>query len=171
MFHPLKMTDMKALRHPLTLAILVLLFSSCFSSQGTLYSQEYDDYGYNNEYYNDDYYDDYDDYYGNNRGVSFNVFYNELRPHGRWINNGRYGRVWVPNAGRNFHPYATNGYWVMTDYGNTWVSDYSWGLGKLEKWRRLLRMGTHGSWHSYQCQHQYSRALLDISAQQVYVPP
>ncbi len=117
------MTDMKALRHPLTLAILVMLFSSCFSSQGTLYSQGYDDYGYYNNYDNEDY----DDYYGNNRGISFNVFYNELRPHGRWINNGRYGRVWVPNVGRNFHPYATNGYWVMTDYGNTWVSEYSWG--------------------------------------------
>jgi len=67
---------MKALRHPLTLAILVMLFSSCFSSQGTLYSQGYDDYGYYNNYDNEDY----DDYYGNNRGISFNVFYNELRP-------------------------------------------------------------------------------------------
>ena len=116
---------MKAYRHPFILTIIALIFTSCFSSQGSLYSQGYDDYGdYDNEYYNGNYDDN---YYGNNGGVSFNVFYNELRPHGRWINNGRYGRVWIPNAGRNFHPYATNGYWVMTDYGNTWVSDYSWG--------------------------------------------
>src|SRR5690606_30432372 len=24
-------------------------------------------------------------------------------------------------------PYYTNGHWVMTEYGNTWVSDYPWG--------------------------------------------
>ncbi|MFA6643031.1 MAG: DUF6600 domain-containing protein [Bacteroidales bacterium] len=106
----------KALKHQITLAILTLLLTSCFSTR-EVYSQGYGDY-YEDEYY----YADYD-----RVGVNFNVFYNELRPHGRWINNGRYGRVWVPNVGRNFHPYATNGYWVMTDYGNTWVSDYSWG--------------------------------------------
>jgi len=117
MFHPLKTTDMKAklLKHPITLTILALLLTSCFATR-EVYSQGYD------EYYEDEYYDDYD-----RGGVNFNVFYNELRPHGRWINNGRYGRIWIPNVGRDFHPYATNGYWVMTDYGNTWVSDYSWG--------------------------------------------
>ncbi|MFA6795615.1 MAG: DUF6600 domain-containing protein, partial [Proteiniphilum sp.] len=115
---------MKALQYPLTLAIFALLLSSCFSSQGNLYSQGYNDYGYDDSY---SYYEDDPYAYQDNSGISFNVFYNELRPYGRWINNGRYGRVWVPNVGRDFHPYATNGYWVMTDYGNTWVSDYSWG--------------------------------------------
>ena len=28
---------------------------------------------------------------------------------------------------RGFQPYATNGHWVVTEYGNTWVSDYNWG--------------------------------------------
>ena len=26
-----------------------------------------------------------------------------------------------------FTPYSTNGYWVFTNEGWTWVSDYSWG--------------------------------------------
>jgi len=59
--------------------------------------------------------------------VSFDVFYNELAPHGSWVHNPRYGQVWIPNVRRDFHPYVTRGRWVMTDYGNTWVSDYSWG--------------------------------------------
>ena len=28
---------------------------------------------------------------------------------------------------RDFRPYSTNGYWTMTQYGNTWVSHYPWG--------------------------------------------
>jgi hypothetical protein len=35
--------------------------------------------------------------------------------------------VWSPNVGNDFQPYGTNGYWVATEYGNTWVSDYNWG--------------------------------------------
>jgi hypothetical protein len=27
----------------------------------------------------------------------------------------------------NFKPYYTNGYWVATDHGNTWISGYQWG--------------------------------------------
>lgn len=113
---------MKALNKPFFLTIVVLLLSSCYSSRSA-YSQGeyYDDYDADYGYYDDNYNNN------NNSGISFNVFYNELRPHGRWINDRNYGRVWVPNVGNNFHPYATNGYWAMTDYGNTWVSDYSWG--------------------------------------------
>ena len=29
--------------------------------------------------------------------------------------------------GSAFTPYSTNGYWVLTDEGWTWISDYSWG--------------------------------------------
>ena len=89
---------MKTLRHPIILAIIALAFWSCGSSRNYVYSQGYDDYGY----YEEEYYDQ--------GGVNFNVFYNELRPHGRWINNRSYGRVWVPSVGRDFHPYATDGY-------------------------------------------------------------
>ena len=81
-------------KHPVIIGILALIFTSCFSTRD-VYAQGYDEYYYENEYY-----ENYD-----NRGINFNVFYNELRPHGRGITNSHYGRVWVPNAGRNFHPY------------------------------------------------------------------
>lgn len=58
--------------------------------------------------------------------VSFSVFYNSLKPYGRWMNNSSYGQVWVSNT-RGFTPYSTGGHWAYTDYGWTWVSDYDWG--------------------------------------------
>ncbi|SFT90921.1 hypothetical protein SAMN04489724_2734 [Algoriphagus locisalis] len=60
-------------------------------------------------------------------GVSFQVFYDELMPYGDWVKDARYGYVWLPAVHNEFHPYGTNGHWVMTNYGNTWVSDYDWG--------------------------------------------
>jgi hypothetical protein len=59
--------------------------------------------------------------------VSFQVFYDELAPHGRWFLHPRYGDVWAPNVQGEFTPYLTNGYWTVTQYGNTWVSNYDWG--------------------------------------------
>jgi hypothetical protein len=59
--------------------------------------------------------------------ISFQTFYNELAPYGRWTNSRQYGSVWTPYAEQGFQPYSTNGYWAMTEYGNTWVSDYEWG--------------------------------------------
>ncbi|MGV3539918.1 MAG: DUF6600 domain-containing protein, partial [Rufibacter sp.] len=59
--------------------------------------------------------------------VSFQVFYDELTPYGRWIQDPDYGYVWSPRVERDFQPYASRGHWVMTEYGNTWVSDYDWG--------------------------------------------
>jgi hypothetical protein len=60
-------------------------------------------------------------------GVSFQVFYNELSPYGDWVMDQRHGYVWIPNVDQNFHPYGSNGYWEMTNFGNTWVSYYEWG--------------------------------------------
>lgn len=54
-------------------------------------------------------------------------FYHELSPYGRWVENREFGQVWIPNVERTFKPYATRGHWAMTEYGNTWVSDYDWG--------------------------------------------
>lgn len=64
---------------------------------------------------------------GLGRDVSFQTFYDELSPYGYWVHNREYGYVWIPHAGNNFFPYATNGRWIMTQYGWTWVSDYPWG--------------------------------------------
>jgi len=61
------------------------------------------------------------------RGVSFQVFYDELMPYGDWVQDPQHGFVWIPYVEQNFHPYATRGHWVMTSYGNTWVSHYDWG--------------------------------------------
>ena len=63
----------------------------------------------------------------NYRGVSFQVFYDALTPYGDWIKDARYGYIWLPAVYEDFHPYGTNGHWVMTEFGNTWVSDYDWG--------------------------------------------
>ena len=59
--------------------------------------------------------------------VSYNDFYQELAPYGQWIDDPQYGYVWSPDQDGSFRPYYTNGHWVMTEYGNTWVSDYPWG--------------------------------------------
>src|SRR5699024_9886865 len=61
--------------------------------------------------------------------VSIGVFYESLRPYGRWMDYGSYGQVWVPRVSRSFRPYATNGHWVYSGYGWTWVSGYKWGWG------------------------------------------
>jgi hypothetical protein len=62
-----------------------------------------------------------------NMGVSFQVFYDGLAPYGDWVKDARYGYIWLPAVRGDFHPYGTDGHWVMTEYGNTWVSYYDWG--------------------------------------------
>jgi hypothetical protein len=59
--------------------------------------------------------------------VTYQSYYDELSPYGQWVNNPRYGNVWVPAAGPDFMPYSSEGHWVYTLYGWTWVSNYSWG--------------------------------------------
>jgi hypothetical protein len=60
--------------------------------------------------------------------VSLQTFYDELSPYGTWIKDPQYGYVWRPDVDQaEFRPYYSNGRWVMTEYGNTWVSNYDWG--------------------------------------------
>ncbi|WP_432714179.1 DUF6600 domain-containing protein, partial [Pedobacter sp.] len=60
--------------------------------------------------------------------VSLQTFYDELSPYGTWIQDSQYGYVWRPDVDQaDFRPYYTDGRWVMTEYGNTWVSNYDWG--------------------------------------------
>ncbi len=59
--------------------------------------------------------------------VNFQVFYDNLSPYGQWVDYPNYGYIWVPMAGPDFFPYASNGHWVYTNYGWTWVSNYNWG--------------------------------------------
>lgn len=69
--------------------------------------------------------------------VTYQTFYDELSPYGRWVQDPDYGYVWLPNVGPDFQPYSTNGYWAMTEYGNTWVSNYDWGWAPFHygRWR------------------------------------
>ena len=63
-----------------------------------------------------------------NEDVSLQSFYDELSPYGQWIKDPQYGYVWRPDVDQEeFRPYYTNGRWAMTEYGNTWVSNYDWG--------------------------------------------
>ena len=62
-----------------------------------------------------------------NTYVSYNDFYENLAPYGQWIEDPKFGYVWSPNVDGSFRPYYTMGHWAMTDYGNTWLSDYPWG--------------------------------------------
>lgn len=59
--------------------------------------------------------------------VSFQVFYDNLDPYGRWVDYDNYGYVWIPYTRGNFAPYSTNGYWINTTYGWAWMSSYNWG--------------------------------------------
>lgn len=70
--------------------------------------------------------------------VSFQVFYDDLSPYGTWVDNPEYGYVWLPNVEVGFTPYGSNGYWILTDAGWTWVSNYSWGWAPFH----------YGRWYS-----------------------
>ncbi len=106
------------------LLLLAALAQGCLSTAQPGYSGNS---GYGNDPYNDSRYDDgyaNDDYRDD---VTYQNFYDELSPYGRWTNYPGYGQVWQPNAGPGFQPYATNGHWALTNYGWTWVSSYNWG--------------------------------------------
>ena len=62
-----------------------------------------------------------------NELTGFQVFYDQLSPYGQWISYPNYDYVWIPNVESYFSPYATEGQWIMTNYGWSWLSDYSWG--------------------------------------------
>ena len=54
-----------------------------------------------------------------------------LDPYGAWVNDERYGTVWVPNrdvVGPDFAPYVSAGHWALTaDNDWIWQSDYPFG--------------------------------------------
>ncbi len=53
--------------------------------------------------------------------------YNYLSPYGSWVNMEPYGYVWTPrHMGYQWRPYS-DGHWVMTDDGWTWIPNEEWG--------------------------------------------
>src|SRR5215467_14387643 len=71
-------------------------------------------------------------------------FYDYLSPYGRWVFLPGYGYVWSPSGvGYGWRPY-TNGHWVWTSYGWTWVSGYHWGWAPFHYGRWAY---TGGGWY------------------------
>lgn len=75
---------------------------------------------------------------------SYSTFYTKLESHGDWRETSDYGYVWQPREAqsRNWRPY-TNGHWVYTDVGWTWVSEepFGWATYHYGRWTRLRNIG------------------------------
>ncbi len=75
---------------------------------------------------------------------SYSMFYTKLEPYGDWIETDDYGYVYRPREAENnrWRPY-TNGKWVYTDAGWTWVSDepFGWATYHYGRWTRIHGAG------------------------------
>lgn len=78
--------------------------------------------------------------------LSYQSFYDQLSPYGNWISYPEYGYVWMPNAGPDFRPYASNGNWLYTDAGWTWASNYNWGWAPFHYGRWFYENGYGWLW-------------------------
>ena len=65
---------------------------------------------------------------------TIDVFYDSLAPYGRWEYDPGLGRVWIP-SNPSFEPYH-DGYWQVTDYGFTWISNepFGWAVYHYGRW-------------------------------------
>jgi Family of unknown function (DUF6600) len=77
--------------------------------------------------------------------VSLNFFYDNLSPHGNWIDVAGYGYCFQPSVAVDnvdWRPYA-DGYWAYTDVGWTWVSyeDFGWATYHYGRWANLADYG------------------------------
>jgi hypothetical protein len=77
--------------------------------------------------------------------ASYSTFYTKLEPYGVWRETSNYGFVWQPyesERSRTWRPY-TNGRWVYTDAGWTWVSEepFGWAAYHYGRWTRLRNIG------------------------------
>ncbi len=82
---------------------------------------------------------------GDNATASYSTFYTKLEPQGVWRETSTYGYVWQPQEAqesRSWRPY-TNGHWVYTDAGWTWVSEepFGWATYHYGRWTRLRNIG------------------------------
>jgi hypothetical protein len=77
--------------------------------------------------------------------ASYSTFYTRLEPQGEWRETSNYGYVWQPRVAaqsRTWRPY-TNGHWVYTDAGWTWISEepFGWATYHYGRWTRLRGIG------------------------------
>ncbi len=62
--------------------------------------------------------------------AAYSYFYDSLAPYGSWVDVQGYGMCWRPTVtvvNPGWQPYSDNGYWVNSDSGWYWASDYTWG--------------------------------------------
>ncbi len=76
---------------------------------------------------------------------SYATFYRRLDPYGDWIETVTYGYVFQPRPAarsNDWRPY-TNGHWVYTEVGWTWISDepFGWATYHYGRWTRLRDVG------------------------------
>jgi hypothetical protein len=73
-----------------------------------------------------------------------------LDPYGTWVDDEKYGTVWVPNrdaVGEDFAPYVSAGHWALTDDGDwIWQSDYPFGDVVFHYGRWVWLPGTGWAW-------------------------
>src|SRR3954470_4837336 len=77
--------------------------------------------------------------------AAYGMFYEKLDPYGEWRETKDYGYVWQPReaeTSRDWRPY-TEGRWVYSDAGWTWVSNekFGWSTYHYGRWVRLRRVG------------------------------
>ncbi len=77
-------------------------------------------------------------------------FRSTLDPYGTWVNDEKYGTVWVPNrdvVGADFAPYVSAGRWGLTEDGDwIWQSDYPFGGVVFHYGRWVWVPGTGWAW-------------------------
>jgi len=73
-----------------------------------------------------------------------------LDPYGTWVDDPKYGTVWVPNrdaVGEDFAPYVSAGHWALTvDNDWIWQSDYPFGGVVFHYGRWVWVPGTGWAW-------------------------
>ncbi|WP_412466383.1 DUF6600 domain-containing protein [Pedobacter sp. KLB.chiD] len=114
-------------------ALVLGLFSLLAGTTTLVRAQDYQ-----NDYQSDGY---------STGNISLQTFYDELSPYGTWIQDPQYGYVWRPDVDQSeFRPYYTNGRWAMTEYGNTWVSNYDWGWAPFHYGRWVINSYRQWIW-------------------------
>jgi hypothetical protein len=133
--------------------------------------------------------------YGQEYGADMDMdyMYNYLAPHGNWVNMEPYGYVWTPrHMGYRWRPYS-QGHWVMTDYGWTWIANEPWGsipfhygrwgydegprhglgsgLGELEMERPVRGLGAAAARSRIPGRHGFRLAVIPDSQPFLDLPP
>src|SRR5438067_3826361 len=76
--------------------------------------------------------------------ASYDTFYTQLDRYGDWRETSDYGYIWQPRQAqsRTWRLY-TDGHWVYTDVGWTWVSEepFGWATYHYGRWTRLRNIG------------------------------